>query len=233
MQQAGGARWRAARRGCTGRDGPPPSRARTGRRRRGRPPAARSGRGWPPAWTAEEHGDDHGRPRTSRTGSVAAQRKRAPRGRAGHQRGSDAATAASDIRAHDPPSLTRTRAGGKIRRASDGRQTCSSRRSWSRPLWPWSRSLLGLIVGSFANVCIHRLPRRHSVVTPPSRCPRCGAPIRPWDNVPVLSYLALGGRCRALPRPHLAALPAGGGRERRGLFRAGRAAGAHAAHASR
>lgn len=55
----------------------------------------------------------------------------------------------------------------------------------------------GLIVGSFANVVIHRLPRGQSVVRPGSRCPRCAAPIRPWDNLPILSYLLLRGRCRA------------------------------------
>jgi leader peptidase (prepilin peptidase) / N-methyltransferase len=55
--------------------------------------------------------------------------------------------------------------------------------------------LFGLIVGSFANVCIHRLPRGLSVVTPPSACPACGHVIRPWENVPLLSYLFLGGRC--------------------------------------
>jgi leader peptidase (prepilin peptidase)/N-methyltransferase len=69
------------------------------------------------------------------------------------------------------------------------------------PLREWTALLLGLIVGSFANVCIHRLPRRQSVGTPPSSCPRCGARIRPWDNVPVLSYLALRGRCRGCRAP--------------------------------
>jgi leader peptidase (prepilin peptidase)/N-methyltransferase len=54
----------------------------------------------------------------------------------------------------------------------------------------------GLVVGSFANVCIHRLPRGESVVTPRSRCPQCAAPIGALDNVPVLSYLVLRGRCR-------------------------------------
>lgn len=68
-------------------------------------------------------------------------------------------------------------------------------------LWPWGALALGLIVGSFANVCVHRLPIEQSVVTPRSRCPRCGAPIRAWDNVPVLSYLALLGRCRACRAP--------------------------------
>lgn len=69
------------------------------------------------------------------------------------------------------------------------------------PFWEWSALLLGLIIGSFANVCIHRLPRRESVGRPPSSCPRCGARIRPWDNVPVLSYLILRGRCRGCKAP--------------------------------
>ncbi len=57
--------------------------------------------------------------------------------------------------------------------------------------------LLGTIVGSFLNVCIARLPRGESIVYPPSRCPHCQARIRPWDNVPILSFLWLGGRCRS------------------------------------
>jgi leader peptidase (prepilin peptidase) / N-methyltransferase len=56
---------------------------------------------------------------------------------------------------------------------------------------------LGLIVGSFLNVCIHRLPLRESVVWPSSRCPRCRAALRSYDNIPVLSYLILKGRCRS------------------------------------
>jgi leader peptidase (prepilin peptidase)/N-methyltransferase len=54
----------------------------------------------------------------------------------------------------------------------------------------------GLLVGSFLNVVIHRVPLGESVVTPPSHCPRCDVRIKPWDNVPVLSYLWLRGRCR-------------------------------------
>jgi len=54
---------------------------------------------------------------------------------------------------------------------------------------------LGLAVGSFLNVCIHRLPLGLSVVRPRSRCPACGAEIRAYHNVPVLGYLVLGGRC--------------------------------------
>jgi leader peptidase (prepilin peptidase)/N-methyltransferase len=56
--------------------------------------------------------------------------------------------------------------------------------------------LFGLIIGSFLNVCIVRIPERKSVVLPASACPRCGAIIRPYDNIPVLSYLVLGGKCR-------------------------------------
>jgi leader peptidase (prepilin peptidase)/N-methyltransferase len=59
----------------------------------------------------------------------------------------------------------------------------------------------GLIVGSFLNVCIHRLPEGGSVVAPSSRCPRCGAPIRAWQNVPVLSWIALRGRCAYCRNP--------------------------------
>src|SRR5581483_12096401 len=56
--------------------------------------------------------------------------------------------------------------------------------------------LLGLSFGSFLNVCIHRLPRGLSVVHPGSACPGCRRPIRPYDNIPVLSWLILRGRCR-------------------------------------
>ncbi len=59
----------------------------------------------------------------------------------------------------------------------------------------------GAIVGSFANVCIHRLPRGLSVVHPGSRCPSCGAPIAFFDNVPVVSWLLLRGRCRRCGAP--------------------------------
>ncbi|MDR7484262.1 MAG: prepilin peptidase [Armatimonadota bacterium] len=54
----------------------------------------------------------------------------------------------------------------------------------------------GAVVGSFANVVIHRVPRRQSVVVPGSRCPRCGAPIRAADNIPLISFVLLRGRCR-------------------------------------
>lgn len=57
--------------------------------------------------------------------------------------------------------------------------------------------LFGLLIGSFLNVCIVRLPADQSVVRPGSRCPRCGEPIRWWDNIPVVSWIALGGKCRS------------------------------------
>ena len=59
----------------------------------------------------------------------------------------------------------------------------------------------GLLIGSFLNVVIHRLPREESLVTPRSRCPACQTPIRPWDNVPVVSFLLLRGRCRTCRQP--------------------------------
>lgn len=64
------------------------------------------------------------------------------------------------------------------------------------PLFETLAFLLGLIVGSFANVCIYRLPAGESVVSPPSRCPHCGEGIGALDNVPVLSFFWLSGRCR-------------------------------------
>jgi leader peptidase (prepilin peptidase) / N-methyltransferase len=61
--------------------------------------------------------------------------------------------------------------------------------------------IMGLAVGSFANVCIHRIPLGESVVTPPSRCPKCRALVRPFDNLPVLSWFWLRGRCRSCRAP--------------------------------
>jgi leader peptidase (prepilin peptidase)/N-methyltransferase len=67
--------------------------------------------------------------------------------------------------------------------------------------------LFGLVVGSFANVVIHRLPLEQSIVSPPSRCPRCGAAIRPWQNIPVFSWLFLRGRCAGCGEPISARYP--------------------------
>ena len=62
-------------------------------------------------------------------------------------------------------------------------------------------ALAGLCIGSFLNVCIHRLPLKQSVVHPGSRCPDCGYALRWYDNVPVISYAVLRGRCRSCARP--------------------------------
>ncbi len=61
--------------------------------------------------------------------------------------------------------------------------------------------VLGLLVGSFLNVCIHRWPRDESVVAPRSRCPHCGKQIALYDIIPVISYVLLRGRCRACEAP--------------------------------
>ncbi len=55
----------------------------------------------------------------------------------------------------------------------------------------------GLIIGSFLNVVSYRVPRGESIVAPPSHCPGCDTPIKPWDNVPLLSWIFLRGRCRS------------------------------------
>lgn len=62
-------------------------------------------------------------------------------------------------------------------------------------------AVLGAIVGSFLGVVVHRLPRGESLVRPRSRCPGCGAAIAPYDNVPVVSWIALRGRCRRCREP--------------------------------
>ncbi|MBI5577189.1 MAG: prepilin peptidase [Deltaproteobacteria bacterium] len=54
----------------------------------------------------------------------------------------------------------------------------------------------GACIGSFLNVLIHRLPREESIVSPGSRCPACGRGIRPWENIPLASFVFLGGRCK-------------------------------------
>jgi len=62
-------------------------------------------------------------------------------------------------------------------------------------------ALLGLVIGSFLNVCIYRIPLGKSIVSPGSGCPHCGTRIRPADNIPILSFLLLRGRCRNCGKP--------------------------------
>ncbi|HEX7829466.1 MAG TPA: prepilin peptidase [Thermoanaerobaculia bacterium] len=68
-------------------------------------------------------------------------------------------------------------------------------------LFPFVAFAVGAIVGSFLNVVIHRVPRDESIVFPASRCPHCGTAIKPYDNVPILAWLWLGGKCRACRGP--------------------------------
>ena len=67
--------------------------------------------------------------------------------------------------------------------------------------------IFGAIVGSFLNVVAYRLPRGESLAHPPSRCPNCGKPVKPYDNVPVVSWLLLRGRCRHCGGPISARYP--------------------------
>jgi leader peptidase (prepilin peptidase)/N-methyltransferase len=62
-------------------------------------------------------------------------------------------------------------------------------------------ALLGLVVSSFLNVCIDRLPERESIVSPPSHCPACGRRLAPFDLIPLLSFILLRGRCRYCGAP--------------------------------
>lgn len=64
-----------------------------------------------------------------------------------------------------------------------------------------SSVLFGLIIGSFLNVCIHRVPLKKSLIHPPSNCPQCGENIKFYDNIPVISYLLLLGKCRSCRAP--------------------------------
>jgi leader peptidase (prepilin peptidase)/N-methyltransferase len=73
--------------------------------------------------------------------------------------------------------------------------------------WPWTAFALGLVVGSFANVAVYRLPLQRSLARPGSACPSCGTPIRWYDNVPVLSWILLRGRCRRCRAPISARYP--------------------------
>ncbi len=61
--------------------------------------------------------------------------------------------------------------------------------------------VLGAVFGSFLNVVVYRLPRHESLVTPASHCPGCGTPVKPYDNIPILSWLLLRGHCRSCGTP--------------------------------
>ena len=74
-------------------------------------------------------------------------------------------------------------------------------------LFPFIAFSLGAIIGSFLNVVIHRYPREESVVFPASHCPHCNVVIKPYDNVPIFSYLWLRGRCRSCREPISARYP--------------------------
>jgi len=85
--------------------------------------------------------------------------------------------------------------------------------SWTE-VFPWAETAIlacgfvwGAILGSFLNVVVHRVPRGASVVRGRSRCPRCGAAVRPRDNVPVIGWLLLRGRCRDCAAPISARYP--------------------------
>ncbi len=72
-----------------------------------------------------------------------------------------------------------------------------ARRVWqSQSVIPFGAFLVGLVIGSFLNVCILRIPAGKSIVLPASSCPKCGKAIVPYDNIPVLSWLILRGKCR-------------------------------------
>jgi leader peptidase (prepilin peptidase) / N-methyltransferase len=66
---------------------------------------------------------------------------------------------------------------------------------------PFFFFLFGIVIGSFLNVCISRIPEGLSIISPGSRCPRCKTPIKPYDNVPILGWLWLGGKCRSCKLP--------------------------------
>jgi len=76
------------------------------------------------------------------------------------------------------------------------------------PLLVGAVFFFGLAIGSFANVCIYRLPRKESVAFPGSHCPGCSAAVRPQDNIPLISYLVLGGKCRDCATPISPVYPA-------------------------
>jgi leader peptidase (prepilin peptidase)/N-methyltransferase len=89
-------------------------------------------------------------------------------------------------------------------------------------------AVFGLVIGSFLNVVVWRVPRGESIVSPPSACPHCGTPIRPRDNVPVLGWLVLRGRCRDCSAPISARYPLVEAGTAAAFFAVGLRFGAHA-----
>jgi leader peptidase (prepilin peptidase)/N-methyltransferase len=73
--------------------------------------------------------------------------------------------------------------------------------SWPQPFLTAYVFAVGAVVGSFLNVLVYRVPRRRSIVRPGSACPACATPIRWYDNIPMVSWLLLRGRCRACAAP--------------------------------
>src|SRR6516162_4906235 len=69
------------------------------------------------------------------------------------------------------------------------------------PLMTTILFVFGAMVGSFANVCILRIPAEESIVFPRSRCPKCKQPVRWYDNIPLISWILLRGRCRSCESP--------------------------------
>lgn len=72
---------------------------------------------------------------------------------------------------------------------------------------PYLFTVVGLVVGSFLNVVVYRIPAGLSIVSPPSACPNCGTEIKPYDNLPVISWLVLRGKCRSCRSPISARYP--------------------------
>ena len=76
----------------------------------------------------------------------------------------------------------------------------NSMRRWSYKMFEYDLMIFGAIVGSFLNVCIIRLPKEESIVTPGSHCPHCNQPIKFYDNIPLISYLLLGRKMPLLQK---------------------------------
>jgi leader peptidase (prepilin peptidase)/N-methyltransferase len=101
---------------------------------------------------------------------------------------------------HQPLSLLIPTGGVNVRKTGVGFKTLMSG-SFEAYVPQLIAGLFGLIVGSFANVCIHRIPLEQSIVFPASRCPKCQSRIAPWHNLPVVSWLFLFGRCASCREP--------------------------------